>query len=250
MTCAAHQGLAAQGLVATVFESFVNRYNGFEGLPILPQCSTAIGRAAYSNMSSAQISCRDRAHVVAVSSMQPFDDKENQEPLAGGASHGTYPTPSPAQTDAVDLKINRKPWRKTPSQPSRPVLRDITPLFKRTAVSRLPYHGCVPPPPPPPPPLPVRPPPTNTVLALDCRLSKAAFARTSMHSSPPRTGWSGTVPVWSWCGPELWRLAAMTGTRGMQGFFSDDNVMHDAETEPMLDGGERKQKQVSHARAG
>ena len=78
---------------------------------------------------------RDRAHAVPMRrSIEVFDDKENQGP--GGYVPWTGVQPSPAQTDAVDLKINRKPWRKTQDQqPGRTVLSDITPLFKRTAVS-------------------------------------------------------------------------------------------------------------------
>ena len=87
-------------------------------------------------MVGAQISSGDRAYVLPNGSMLPFDDKENQ-PAGAGPRIGAYPAPSPAHTDAADLKSNRKAWRKTPSQPSRPVLRDITPIFKRTAVRSL-----------------------------------------------------------------------------------------------------------------
>ena len=78
----------------------------------------------------------DRAHVFVMSrSFQPFDDKENQGPGGEGSAPWTGVQPFPAQTDAADLKSSRKAWRKTPGQSRRPVLRDITPLFKQTAVS-------------------------------------------------------------------------------------------------------------------
>ena len=219
-------------------------------------------------MSGGLNSTRDRAHVVTKPRpVQAFDDKENQGPGGIGLVPWAGVIPSPAQTDALDLKINRKAWQRTPGQPGRTVLSDITPLFKRTAVSPFRVLNAVPASHPSPTPHPA--PPANRFFQLTAhhhhvltlagsvigpgyhtlhawfqhgcsqrqqnfassqgRMRACLMPRSKSHGGPsnlhdPR----GTEDTWC-----------------VQGFFTDRNVMNDAEKEPMLQGSDSKPKKVS-----
>ena len=198
----------------------------------------------------------ERAHVVPTrQSIEVFDDKENQGP--GGYVPWTGVQPSPAQTDAADLKISRKPWRNTEHQPGRTVLSDITPLFKRTAVSCTESHVLTSRPPPTPQPL---------LSGLAHKLHDPAFCRARCRWCASASALAGEVssprmniPLIA-AGRVARHVLPHAGQRRAnskriserhrnqlsyaQGLFTDKNVMAVAEAEPMLQRSDSMQKKV------